>query len=61
MDTHLAQQDYLVGDRASIADVSLFAYTDVADEGGFDLADFPAVLAWLERIRALPGFVPMRE
>lgn len=60
MDTHLAQRDYLVGDRASIADVSLFAYTHVADEGGFDLADFPAVLAWLARIRALPGFVPMR-
>ena len=61
MDLHLGQHDFLVGDHASIADVSLFAYTHVADEGGFDLAGYPAVIAWLERIRTLPGFLPMRN
>ena len=61
MDSHLAQQDYLVGQRPTIADVSLFAYTHVADEGGFDLADYAALRAWLERIRRLPGFLPMRD
>ena len=60
MEDHLARQDYLVGDGATIADVSLFAYTHVADEGGFDLTSYPALLTWLERIRGLPGFVPMR-
>ncbi len=60
MEVHLAQQDYLVGNAATIADISLFAYTHVADEGGFDLTGFPALCTWLARIRALPGFVPMR-
>ncbi len=61
MEAQLAHQDYLVGNSATIADISLFAYTHVADEGGFDLADLPALRAWLARIRALPGFLPMRD
>ena len=60
MDEHLRRADWFVGNTASLADVSLFAYTHVAEEGGaFHLADFPHVVAWIERVRSLPGFVPM--
>ncbi len=54
---HLTGRAFLVGDRCSIADLSVFAYTHVADQAGFELAAFPAVVTWLERVRALPGFV----
>lgn len=57
MDDHLALVDWFVGDAVSLADVVLFAYTHVAEEGGFDLSLYPAVLAWLERVTALPKFV----
>jgi glutathione S-transferase len=50
MENHLANNDYLVGNRYSIADIALYAYTHVADEGGFDLHKFPAVLAWFNRV-----------
>ena len=60
MDQHLAKQDWLVGDGCSIADIALYAYTHVAHEGGFELAGYPPVRAWLDRIAALPGYVPMR-
>ena len=60
MDQHLAKQDWLVGDGCSIADIALYAYTHVAHEGGFELAGYPSVRAWLDRIAALPGYVPMR-
>jgi glutathione S-transferase len=59
MERHLAGLEYFVGGAPSIADIALYAYTHVADEGGFDLARFPAVLRWLERIRSLPGYVPI--
>jgi glutathione S-transferase len=59
MERHLAGFEYFVGGAPSIADIALYAYTHVADEGGFDLARFPAVLRWLERIRSLPGYVPI--
>jgi glutathione S-transferase len=48
-----------VGERYSIADVALYAYTHVADEGGFDLGRYPAVRAWLARVRAEPRHVPI--
>jgi glutathione S-transferase len=57
MERHLAGREYFVGGAPSIADIALYAYTHVADEGGFDLTRFPAVLRWLERIRSLPGYV----
>lgn len=57
MEGHLAGRSYLVGERYSIADIALYAYTHVADEGGFDLASFPAIRAWLDRVAAQPGHV----
>jgi glutathione S-transferase len=58
MEDHLSQNDFFVGDY-SIADIALFAYTHVSDEGGFPLDDFPRIRAWIERVKAQPGFVPM--
>ena len=60
LDDHLAGRNYLVGDRCSIADLSVFAYTHVADQAGFELSAFPAVTAWLGRVRGLPGFIEDR-
>jgi glutathione S-transferase len=57
MEGHLAGHSYLVGERCSIADIALYAYTHVADEGGFDLASYPAIRAWLDRVAAQPGHV----
>ena len=51
MENHLANNDYFVGNRYSIADIALYAYTHVAEEGGFNLHKFPAILAWFDRIR----------
>lgn len=48
-----------MGERPTVADISLFAYTHRADEGGFDLAEYPKLSPWIERIRALPGFIAM--
>lgn len=59
METHLANNDYLVGNQCTIADISLYAYTHVADEGGFNLAEYPAIIGWLGRIRSLDGYVSM--
>jgi glutathione S-transferase len=57
MESHLSSQPYFVGGRYTIADIGLFAYTHVAEEGGFDLTNFPAILQWIERVQAQPGFV----
>ena len=59
MEAHLAGRDFLVGDACSLADIALFAYTHVADEGGFDMAPFGAIAAWIDRVKALPGWAPM--
>ena len=61
METHLQSAAWFTGADYGIADIALFAYTDVAHQGGFDLAGFPQVSAWLARVRATPGFVPMPE
>ncbi|MGE5218601.1 MAG: glutathione S-transferase family protein [Chloroflexota bacterium] len=58
MDNHLAKSDFFVDDY-SIADIALFAYTHVAHEGGFPLNDFPKIRAWIEKVKAQPGFVRM--
>ena len=59
METHLAGRAFFVGGHYSIADIALYAYTHVADQGGFDLAAYPMVRAWLGRVAAQPGYVPM--
>jgi glutathione S-transferase len=59
MERHLDGREYLVGDRLTLADVVLYAYTHVADEGGFDLERYPATRAWLDRVAAEPGHVPI--
>lgn len=59
MDEHLATRDWFVGSAPSLADICLYAYTHVAEEGGFALAPFPAVRAWLARVEGLPGYVPI--
>jgi glutathione S-transferase len=57
MERWLAGRKFLVGERYSLADISLYAYTHVADEGGFDLEPYPAIRAWLDRVAAQPGHV----
>jgi glutathione S-transferase len=57
MERHLADREFLVGEQYSIADISLYAYTHVAHEGEFDLAPYPAIRSWLERVAAQPGHV----
>jgi glutathione S-transferase len=59
MERHLSARTFLVGERYSIADISLYAYTHVAHEGGFDLGGYPAITAWLDRVSAQPGHVPI--
>ena len=59
MERHLGESDWFGGNAMSIADIALYAYTHVADEGGFDLADYPGVVAWLDRVAEQPGHVPM--
>jgi len=49
----------VVGMQMSLADIALYAYTHVAGEGGFDLAGYPAIRAWLDRVAAEPGHVPI--
>lgn len=59
MERHLATRKYFVAERYTIADIALFAYTHVAEEGGFALAPYPAVRAWLERVAAQPRHIPI--
>jgi len=59
MERHLATRTFLVGEAYSVADIALYAYTHVADEGRFDLAPYPAVRAWLGRVASQPGHVPI--
>ena len=60
MERHLARERYFVDEVYSIADIALFAYTHCAEDGGIELAPYPAIRAWLERVRMQPRFVPMR-
>ena len=61
MEEHLGGCSWFGASSISLADIALFAYTHVADEGGFSLDGFPAVRSWLERVAARPGFRPMRR
>jgi len=61
MEGQLQRHEFMAGDRFTIADIALFAYTHVADEGGFDLEGYPAVLDWIQRIKLRPGYTPMES
>jgi len=61
MENQLDGRDWLVGQSVSIADISLFAYSHVAEEGGFDLSGYPAICGWIERVRQLPDFIAMGD
>jgi glutathione S-transferase len=59
MESRLASADFLVDSGFSIADISLYAYTHVAEEGGFSLEPYPAIRAWIKRVEFVPGFMAM--
>jgi glutathione S-transferase len=59
MERRLGDHEHFVGERFTIADIALYAYTHVAPEAGFDLEPYPAVRRWLERVAAQPGVIPI--
>ena len=59
MNRHLAGHAFFCGEGVTLADIALFAYTHVAEEGGFGLGDYPHINRWIARMQALPGFVAM--
>lgn len=59
MDEHLDGRTFFVGERLTLADIALYAYTHVAEEGGFTLGDYPNVQAWLEQVASQPSHLPM--
>jgi glutathione S-transferase len=61
MEGHLAKNDWFVGGRYSIADIALYAYTHVAEEGEFPLAPYPAIRRWLARVAAQPRHIPITQ
>jgi glutathione S-transferase len=61
MEVHLKSRDWFVGERYSIADIALYAYTHVADEGGFDLAGYPAIRRWIGRVKSQPRHIPITQ
>jgi len=61
MERHLDGREWFVGDGITLADIALYGYTHVADEGSFDLGKYPAIRAWLARVAAEPGHVPMSD
>jgi glutathione S-transferase len=61
MERHLDGREFLVTDGPTVADLALYAYTHVADEGGFELGQFPAIGEWLGRISSLPGYISIED
>ena len=59
LERHVTGREFFVGNRITLADISLYAYTHVAPEGGFELEPYPSVRAWLDRVAAEPGHVPI--
>jgi glutathione S-transferase len=57
----LRERKYLVGEQYSLADISLFAYTHVAHEGGFDLAPYPHIRGWCDRVASQPRWAPITQ
>lgn len=61
LDAHLASRQFLVGEAPTLADVAIYTYTALAPEGGISLEPYAGVRAWLARVEALDGFVPMQQ
>jgi glutathione S-transferase len=61
MEAHLHHRDFFAAGRYTIADIALYAYTHVAHEGGFDLEPYPAVSAWLARVKSQPRHIPITQ
>jgi len=61
MEGHLADRSFFVAEQFTIADIALYAYTHVAGEGDFDLADFPAIRGWLARVSRQPGHISITQ
>jgi glutathione S-transferase len=61
MERHLKSREWFVGERYSIADIALYAYTHVADEGGFDLEAYPAIRAWIARVKSQPRHISITQ
>jgi glutathione S-transferase len=59
LEAGLTGREWLVGSAFSIADIALYAYTHVAPEGGYDLEPYPAIRAWIDRVAARPGYIPL--
>jgi glutathione S-transferase len=59
MDDHLASVEWFLGETPTLADICLFAYTHVAGDAEFDLQRYPNVVAWIERMKGHPRFLPM--
>ena len=59
MQTHLARHDWFAGGLYSIADIALYGYTHCAADGGFELAAYPAVQAWVKRVAGQPNYIPL--
>jgi glutathione S-transferase len=61
MDEHLTGKNFFVGDRITLADICLYAYTHVAGDGGFDITHWPAIGAWLARVAEQPGYIGLDD
>ncbi len=61
MEQHLSQHSFFVADSYTIADIALFAYTHVAEEGGFSLTGFPAINTWIARVQSQPDYITIEE
>ena len=61
MEHNLAKHGFFGGDDPNIADIALFAYTHVADQGGFELQNYPAITRWIDDMKSIPGYTPITE
>jgi glutathione S-transferase len=61
MEMHLGTRDWFAGGHYSVADIALFGYTHCAEEGGFALAAYPAIVGWIDRVREQPGYIALSE
>ncbi len=59
MERYLPGREFFVGSSPTLADIALYGYTHVAHEGGFDMARYPEIRGWLDRVAAMPGHVPI--